>query len=81
MVKVKWLYKSVYEPGGFDVYRQEVGTASWDKLNSIPVTAKTVLPIDNKLDKEAKDLHNAMVKIEFKEFSKSITRAFVFLND
>ncbi|HEY0031009.1 MAG TPA: hypothetical protein VGC65_09645 [Bacteroidia bacterium] len=78
-VKVKWLYKSVYEPGGFDVYRQEAGTSSWDKLNSVPVTVTTVLPANNKLDKEAKDLHNLLVKSDFKEFSIGISRAFVLI--
>lgn len=78
MIKIKWLYKSVYEPNGFDIYRKE-GGSSWQKLNSSPIKFKTTLPPSNQLDKEAKDLHNALVKTEFKDFSTSITRAFVLI--
>jgi len=78
-IRIKWLYKTVYHPGGFDIYRQEKGGSEWVKLNSDAIKPTKVLPASNNLDKEAKDLHKAMVESSFEEFSTSIIRAFVLI--
>jgi len=78
-VRIKWLYKTVYNPAGFDVYRQEKGAADWIKLNQLPIKMVGVLPDNNKLDKEAKDLYKAVVKMSYEEFGKSLIRAFILI--
>lgn len=78
-IRIKWLYKTVYHPNGFDIYRQEKGTAEWIKLNNLAIKPVNVLPSANKLDNEARDLHKAMISTSFEEFSVSIIRAFVLM--
>lgn len=78
-IRVKWLYRTVYHPSGFNVYRQEQGTNSWDKLNSSPVSLQRTIPNGLKLDQEAIDLHKATLNTPFDEFSEAIVRAFVLI--
>jgi hypothetical protein len=75
---VKWLYRSVYDPQGFDVYRSE-GSGPWTKLNSSPVKPLKSLPAGHKLDKEATDLFSALNTISYEQFKTDMVRAFVLI--
>jgi hypothetical protein len=78
MIRVKWIFNTVYNPAGIDIYRQE-GTGEWTKLNSDPILPVKTLPANNKLDKEAKSLHNSLIQSKFSEFSTNSLRVFVLI--
>jgi hypothetical protein len=78
-IRVKWIFNTVYNPAGINVYRQEKGSQEWTKLNTAPLVPLTVLPANNKLDKEAKSLFNSLHQSKFEEFSKNPMRVFVLI--
>jgi hypothetical protein len=79
MIRVKWIFNTVYNPAGIDVYRKEKGSEDWVKLNTTPVLPVKILPANNKLDKEAKALHNTLIQAKFAEFSSNPLRVFVLI--
>jgi len=79
MIRVKWIFNTVYNPAGIDVFRQEKGSAEWTKLNPAPIVPVQVLPANNKLDKEAKALFNSLHQDKYEEFSRNPLRVFVLI--
>lgn len=79
MIRVKWLYNTVYNPVGMDIYRQEKDATEWTKLNAEPILPVKSLPANHKLDKEAQGYHNMLIKTPFEEFGKNPVRAFVLI--
>lgn len=77
LVRVKWLYNSVYHPKGFDIYRGENG--NWTKLNTSPILPVKTLPSNSKLDDESKDFHKVVVETDFKSLSENMTRVFIII--
>ncbi len=77
LVRVKWLYNSVYNPNGFDIYRGENG--NYTKLNSSPILPVKTLPANHKLDDESKDFHKVVVTSDFKSLSENMTRVFIII--
>jgi hypothetical protein len=77
IVRVKWLYNSVYHPNGFDLYRGENG--NYTKLNNSPILPVKTLPANHKLDDESKDFHKVVVTTDFKSLSENMTRIFIII--
>ena len=74
-VVLKWLYKFVYAPSGFDVHRKDENTSSWKKLNDAPIVFQKAIPAGVIMDKEAKELYNALKDTEYESLS-AMLRAF-----
>ena len=79
LIRVKWLYNTIYNPAGMDIYRQEKGSSEWTKLNAEPILPVKSLPANHKLDKEGQGYYNMLIKAPFEEFSKNPVRAFVLI--
>ncbi len=79
MIRIKWIYNTVYHPNGMDIYRLESGAADWTKLNSAPLRPLKTLPANNKLNAEASGLFKALADTKFEEFSTAPLRAFVMI--
>lgn len=77
IIRIKWLYNSIYNPNGFDIYRGENG--NYTKLNSSPILPVKTLPANHKLDEESKDFHKVVVNTDFKSLSENMTRVFILI--
>lgn len=78
-VMIKWLYRYVYHPDGFNVYRADAGGTNWTQLNDSPVKAMKSMPSELNDDSEASDLFKAMQSIEYERFKTEMVRAFVLI--
>lgn len=74
-VVLKWLYKFVYVPQGFDVYRKDGDAGSWNKINNQPVLFQKNLPTGLSMDKEALELYNALKGSDYETLTPML-RAF-----
>ncbi len=79
MIRVKWLYNSIYEPKGFDLYRQKEGSGNWVKVNSQPIVPNKNLSASSKLDNECKDFHKALVQTPFDSLKSNPVRIFFLI--
>lgn len=79
MIRVKWLYNTIYHPKGFDIYRADAGSSNFVKLNSNPILPVKTLPGNHKLDAESKDFHKVVIDTDFKSFSENMVRVFILV--
>jgi len=77
-IVVKWIANKVYYPKGFDVYRQEVGTNDWIKLNITPIQVQKQVPLQLELkDPDTKTLLKYVWDMKYEDFQKNLMRVFV----
>lgn len=77
-IQLKWVYNNLYHPDGFILLRKEEG-GSWQQITTSPIQVKKIIPSNNGLNKEEKDLHHAVANVSYDEFKTSIVRAFVII--
>ena len=52
VIQVKWYSQQVINVDGFNVYRQEVGSLDWEKLNKVPIKHKDYKISDEELKRD-----------------------------
>ena len=79
-IAIKWIGFDVYYPEGCNVYRQEMGTSNWTKLNESPIVRSSTAPADlQRKDPDIKTFLDNVNQMDYAEFKQNIMRVFVVI--
>lgn len=75
VIQVKWFSNEILNPDGYNLYRREVGTSQWLKVNTIPITRGFVSAASRAADEELDFFIDVVTKSP-----EDLKEEFLFLN-